>query len=224
MPNRILREGLLDSEPLSKSGEKAEVLFMRLLLVADDFGRFDGRLSVICRRCWPLGEPTDPNEMDVLERLTKLTEHKLVVAYEVDGKPFIFIPKFKQRTRASKSKFPDPPANNPQLDRPMTDNGQSPDGQPSDSRARSSSFVVRNSDSGGPVDKSQAPRPSPNASSIAKTQHQLAAQARMREEATTPPADFASRLPPNLRKAIEQPPPHAREGGDDGEQVETLDT
>lgn len=106
MPNRILREAMLDSDPVAAAGELAEVLFCRLLLVADDLGRFDGRISVIARRCWPLG---GPGEDSVADRLGALARNGLVVKYEVEGKPFIVIPKFKQRTRTTTSKYPPPP-------------------------------------------------------------------------------------------------------------------
>lgn len=107
MPSRMIREGYLDSDPLRQAGELAEILFTRLMLVADDYGRFDGRVTVICRRCWPLGGPT---ETDVSQRIVALVREGLVVLYEVGGKPFIFIPKFNQRLRLkSASKWPDPP-------------------------------------------------------------------------------------------------------------------
>lgn len=107
MPSRMIREGLLDSDPLRQAGELAELLFTRLMLVADDYGRFDGRVTVICRRCWPLGGPSDP---DVAQRLAALVREGLIVQYEVDGKPFIYIPKFNQRLRLkTASKWPDPP-------------------------------------------------------------------------------------------------------------------
>lgn len=106
MPNRILREAMLDSDPVAAAGELAEVMFCRLLLVADDLGRFDGRISVISRRCWPLG---GPSEESVADRLGALARNGLIVKYEVEGKPFIVIPKFKQRTRTTTSKFPPPP-------------------------------------------------------------------------------------------------------------------
>ena len=109
MPNRIIREGFLDAEAIARAGEPAEVLFTRLLLVADDFGRFDGRLTVICRRCWPNGGPP---EDDVRERLKALAMNGLVVMYEADGKPYLFVPNFKQRSRATKSKYPPPPVGN----------------------------------------------------------------------------------------------------------------
>lgn len=126
MPNRILREGYLDSEKIRRAGEAAEVLFARLVLVADDFGRFDGRLTVICRRCWPNGGPGEP---EVAARLDALIREELVEHYEVEGKAFICIPNFKQRTRASRSKFPDPPLRMSDKRRssvrPMSGNGQS---------------------------------------------------------------------------------------------------
>lgn len=111
MPSRMVREGLLDSDPLRAAGELAEVLFTRLMLVADDYGRFDGRVTVICRRCWPLG---GPSEEDVDLRLAALVREGLVTLYRVDGKPFISIPKFNQRLRMKNpSKFPDPPVSAP---------------------------------------------------------------------------------------------------------------
>lgn len=193
MPSRILRESFLDSENVSKAGELAEVLFVRLLLIVDDFGRFDGRLSVICRRCWPLGEITDPTEVEVLERMSKLIEYKLVIPYEKDGKPFIYIPKFKQRTRATKSKYPDPPDTCPQDAGHMPVNGQTDDGQTpgrwraSASVVRSSSFDIRSSVD--PVDKSRS-TPRAAAKAVAKTQHQIAAQKRAAETAAPPPPGF----------------------------------
>lgn len=107
MPSRMVREGLLDSDPLRSAGEPAEILFTRLMLVADDYGRFDGRVTVICRRCWPLGGPSEP---DVSQRLAALVREKLITLYESDGKPYIYLPKFNQRLRLKNpSKYPDPP-------------------------------------------------------------------------------------------------------------------
>lgn len=105
VPNRILREGLLDSGPFNEIGELAQMLFVRLLLVADDFGKFDGRLSVICRRCWPV---TGPDEDDVSIRLATLEKAGLIKMYAVDGKAYLVILEFRQRTRARVSKYPSP--------------------------------------------------------------------------------------------------------------------
>lgn len=192
MPNRIIREGLLDSEPLRAAGELAEVLFTRLMLVADDFGRFDGRVTVICRRCWPNG---GPDEVDVLERLTKLIEHKLVIAYEVEGKPFIYIPKFKQRTRTAKSKFPEPPTGSQADDGQVPVNGQPIDGQMTAIGARSSSFVVRNSDSENSRQGAGTSTPKAAAHSLAKAQEVIKENHKAAQRAAPMP-DWAKKFVP----------------------------
>lgn len=129
MPGRWFREGLIDSEAIHAAGESAELLFTRLVLVVDDYGRFDGRMSVICRRCWPLG---GPDEKEVATRIYALVREGLLVTYEVNGKPFIYIPKFGQRIRQKRgSKYPDPP-NLPTEDGQMTDTRPTDDSQPPD--------------------------------------------------------------------------------------------
>lgn len=105
MPNRIIRDGITTSEPLSFVSYEAECLFYRLLVVADDFGAFDGRAVIIRSRCMPL---RDASVADVEAWLRELAEHALIVQYESGGRPYIAIPKFKQRTRAGSSKYPLP--------------------------------------------------------------------------------------------------------------------
>lgn len=166
MPNRYFRDGLLDSEAVSRAGELAEVLFVRLMLVADDFARFDGRVTVICRRCWPGG---GPQEDDVEERLQALARERLALLYEVDGKRFIYIPKFNQRTRAGKSKYPDPPAEL-LADYPHeSDSGPSRDWHAPDDGQASASGV--------------RPRGSTATGSSLKQQHETQAEARARPAA-----------------------------------------
>lgn len=105
MPNRIIRDGITTSEPLSRVSFQAECLFYRLIVVADDFGAFDGRAVIIRARAMPL---RDTLIADVEEWLRELAEHSLIVQYESEGRPYIAIPKFKQRTRAGSSKYPLP--------------------------------------------------------------------------------------------------------------------
>lgn len=129
MPSRYIREGWNDSDRIRNAGESAEVLLLRLILVADDYARFDGRVSVIRNRCWPVEDEESrlprPTAADVSTRLNTLSEMHLVVPYTVDGKPYLYIPNFLQRTRAIKSKYPDPPEDA----RHMTDKGPTVVGQ-----------------------------------------------------------------------------------------------
>lgn len=202
MPNRILREGYLDSEKLRLAGELAEVLFVRLMLVCDDFGRFDGRVSVICRRCWPICGPTDE---DVLTRLVALTGNGLVVTYEVDGKPFIYIPNFKQRTRSPGSKFPNPPTGSQSNDGPTAVMPPSTDGQVSAVGARSSyfevrssSFDIRGSDGGHPPAEGKSnSKPRAAAQSIAKVEENKRVLAEAAEKAAPMPEDLLKFVRPH---------------------------
>lgn len=114
MPNRIIREGITTSERLATVSVHAECLFYRLMVVADDFGAFDGRPIIVRAKCLPLRDSTIA---DVEEWLRELAEHSLIVQYEHEGKPYLAIPKFGQRTRAKSAKFPLP-------DDWLTDDGQ----------------------------------------------------------------------------------------------------
>lgn len=129
MPNRILRDAALDSDRLAAVSEQAEVLFYRLIMVADDFGRYDGRVSVIRARCFALRQSVPEDEIS--SRLDELSTAGLICTYSVQQKPYLLIPRFAQRQRAEKSKFPDPPVN-----------GQSNDGQTTDRGPASAAVVV----------------------------------------------------------------------------------
>lgn len=111
MPNRIIREGILDSERIERlvrdAGWQAEVLYRRLMSVVDDFGRFDGRVSVIKARCYPT--LIDLVRDSDLQRLIAACEKAgLIRIYEVTGKPYLEVLDFRQFSRAKRSKFPAP--------------------------------------------------------------------------------------------------------------------
>jgi hypothetical protein len=105
MPSRIIREGITTSEALSFVSFEAECLFYRLLVTADDFGLYDGRPVIVRARCMPLRDVT---AAQVGEWLRELAEHSLIVQYQADSRPYVAIPKFKQRTRNAAPKYPLP--------------------------------------------------------------------------------------------------------------------
>ena len=56
MPNRILKESICASDTIDGLSWFEEVLFYRLIVNCDDYGRFDGRPSIIKNRLFPLKE------------------------------------------------------------------------------------------------------------------------------------------------------------------------
>lgn len=103
MPNRLLKEGIVDSSPINELSPEEEVFFYRLLVVSDDFGRMDARPQILKSRCFPL---KDNIKADKIESwLRSLVRQELAICYQVDGKPYLEITKWEQRVR-SKPKYP----------------------------------------------------------------------------------------------------------------------
>jgi len=109
MPTRMIRDGFLDSEKINALSPEAECFFVRLILCADDHGRFDGRELMLKSRMYPLKPKMTVNNINRL--LTECIKMELLIKYESNNKPYLLIPEFNQRLRAKKSKFPDPPKN-----------------------------------------------------------------------------------------------------------------
>jgi hypothetical protein len=123
VPTRIIREGILTSDAINSLGWQAEVFYRRLMSVADDYGRFDGRLSLLRSSLYPL-KVDRVAELDVGKWLTECVNADLVRLYMVSGRPYVEVQKFNQRVQ-SKSKYPDPPevGDSPE---PTVNNGDPP--------------------------------------------------------------------------------------------------
>ena len=105
MPNRILKESICRSDTIDSLSWFEEVLFYRLMVNCDDYGRFDGRPAIIKGSCFPLKDITNK---DVEKALNKLSAVGLVRGYEVQGRPFLQLATWEQhqQIRAKKSKYP----------------------------------------------------------------------------------------------------------------------
>ena len=108
MPNRILKESICTSDDIDSLSWFEEVLYYRLIVNCDDYGRFDGRLAVIKNRLFPLKD--NLTLANVRNAINKLVSIGLVSLYEFEGKPFLFLPSWNehQQIRAKKSKYPSP--------------------------------------------------------------------------------------------------------------------
>ena len=80
MPNRIIKESICQSDSIDSLTWFEEVLFYRLIVVCDDFGRFDGRIQIIKGSCFPLKDVT---LRQIATALDKLMTVGLVRGYEV---------------------------------------------------------------------------------------------------------------------------------------------
>lgn len=110
MPNRIIKESICYSESIKGLSWFEEVLFYRLIVNADDYGRLDGRLEMLQARLFPLRR--DITENAIKKTLNVLTTAGMVQKYECDGRPFLQLTAWEkhQQVRAKKSKFPQPPS------------------------------------------------------------------------------------------------------------------
>lgn len=106
MPNRILKESICRSEEIDSLSWFEEVLFYRLIVICDDFGRYDGRAKIIKGSCFPLKSIT---EKDIDKALSRLSAVGLVRVYETQGRPYLQLVTWAdhQRIRNQKSKYPE---------------------------------------------------------------------------------------------------------------------
>ncbi|TAE20511.1 MAG: hypothetical protein EAZ92_17950 [Candidatus Kapaibacterium sp.] len=104
MPTRYLKPGIRDSELIDGLSPMAEVMFYRLLVTVDDFGRFDARPAMIKSQCFPIKEKFTQKHCE--EALRELCEAGLLMVYFVDLKPFLQILKWDNVPRSKESKFP----------------------------------------------------------------------------------------------------------------------
>jgi len=110
MPNRILRDWT-DSFAVHELSADEERFFVRLLMKADDFGRFHGSPKLLKSALFPLHSLDD---QEVIKWRDKCLEMGLIDVYEDDRKRvFLEVKNFNQRTRATASKYP-----------PRSDDGQ----------------------------------------------------------------------------------------------------
>lgn len=108
MPNRILKESICTSDSVDSLSWFEEVLFYRLIVNCDDYGRFDGRPAIIKNRLFPLKESLTTKAIS--KAVNTLVIAGLVVLYEFEGKPYLYLPTWNdhQNVRAKRSKYPSP--------------------------------------------------------------------------------------------------------------------
>jgi hypothetical protein len=102
MPNRLIRDGLLQSEAVLSVPVEARWLYVTILLSADDVGLFEATPFKLARNADIRREHLDGF-------LEMLADKDLVRLYEVKGRRFGFIPLFGQRLQIKRIKHAAPP-------------------------------------------------------------------------------------------------------------------
>lgn len=141
MPNRIIKESICTSESLEKLSWFEQVLFFRLIVLADDYGCYDGRTAIIKGHGFPLSSVT---EKQIADGLSKLGTAGIVNLYTVGGRPYLQLESWSkhQRIRNLKHKYPLPEDcdNSPQI---AASRGLNPIRIQSESESKSENNIAR---------------------------------------------------------------------------------
>lgn len=103
MSNRMLRDWT-DSEKIHILSAEAERFFTRLIMKADDYGRYYGNIKLLRANLFPLYEKL--KEERVQSWVKECESAELIFCYEVDGKSYLEIKMFDQKLKVRRSKFP----------------------------------------------------------------------------------------------------------------------
>jgi len=111
MPQRFLRPGLTNSAIWNGVGFPAQSLFVRLLTLVDDYGRYDGRASVIWAHSFAVWNELHPetciNPQEVAGMLQEIAGIGLVTLYTAENKQVLQINQWNERIReGTKEKWP----------------------------------------------------------------------------------------------------------------------
>lgn len=108
MPQRFLRPGIRTSERWNQASFLSQSLFISILTLVDDFGRYDGRAMLLHGECFVLRDDVKPAQ--TATALTELDNRGLIQLYEIDGKKYLQVLHWQERARSQESKFPPPPS------------------------------------------------------------------------------------------------------------------
>jgi len=108
MPNRIVREAILTSEPVASLGWPEEVFYRRLMSIVDDYGRTEANPQLLRSKCYPL-QTDSVRAADITRWMAACQKAGLILGYEASGKQYLEVQKFGQQQRSA-SKCPAPPA------------------------------------------------------------------------------------------------------------------
>ena len=104
----MLKESILSSEKFNSLTWFEQSTYIRLILLADDYGRLDGRDVILKSYCYPLDDKVTRSAIS--KAISHMVNVGLLQKYEVNNKPYLYFPNFGkyQRLRSKTSKYPAP--------------------------------------------------------------------------------------------------------------------
>jgi hypothetical protein len=112
MPQRFLRPGIRTSPRWNSVSHEAHTLYIAILTLVDDYGRYDGRASVLWAEAFAVWNEQNPRNVVDPQRTVVLCQEldvaKLIHFYEVDGRRYLQVIQWQERARHS-SHWPAPP-------------------------------------------------------------------------------------------------------------------
>jgi len=110
MPSRVIKGEINASDSLSRVSIEAELTFRAILLACDDYGRFDGRTSVLKAALFPLRDEMDPKRIEAC--VAELWREGCIVRFVNRGRPYLACANWERHRakgrRGTTSKYPDP--------------------------------------------------------------------------------------------------------------------
>ncbi len=113
MPQRFLRPGIRNSSLWNSVSFEAQSLYIRIITLVDDYGRYDGRTSVLWGECFAVWNEQNPKRAITLkaadDMLAELAR-ELISVYSAEGKRVLQVNQWSERVRdGSKEKWPKNP-------------------------------------------------------------------------------------------------------------------
>src|SRR4051794_12930640 len=97
MPQRFLRPGIRTSATWNSTSFAAQGLYVSILTLVDDFGRYDGRAALLHGECFALRNDVKPQRTAAL--LQELHEVGLIQLYQHEGKDYLQVLRWQERSR-----------------------------------------------------------------------------------------------------------------------------
>ena len=109
MPQRFLRPGITTSKRWNRCDWASQSLYLRLITLVDDYGRYDADLELIRSHAFPFGDPAGKvMQLPAIARMMQtLVRAPMLILYQVDGKEYLQLLRWQERARSG-SRYPEP--------------------------------------------------------------------------------------------------------------------